>query len=317
MRTQRPSSWWTPRPPTVAIEIASRRVTVVKIAGGTAQPVVAAYASEPLAPGVVVPGLSGTNIAQPKTVVETLQRAIERAGLGAVKRAALILPDSVARVSLLTFEQIPQRAADFSEVVRWQLRKATPFPLEEAQLSYFPTSVAGPSGTTVATIVARRDVIAEYEALALSAGIHAGLVDLASFNVMNAIVGGGQAPPGDWLLVHLGAEGTTVAILRGSDLLFYRHRTAVDEEPLRAIVHQTAMYHEDRLGGGPFGRVWIAGGASADAARREIGDRLGVAAEAVDLPTVSLAGDRGRVSPEVLDALAAPLGILMRERKAA
>ena len=94
----------------------------------------------------------------------------------------------------------------------------------------------------MAGVVSRRDVVAEYEAVAAAVGIHAGIVDLASFNVMNAIVGVGGQVAGDWLLVHLAAEATTLAILRGDQLMFYRHRTAVDEEPLGALVHQTAMY---------------------------------------------------------------------------
>src|SRR4029079_19524764 len=108
---------------------------------------------------------------------------------------------------------------------------------------------AAAGANTVAAIVARKDVIAEYESIATAAGIHAGIVDLASLNVMNTVVGAGAASSGDWLLVSLAAEATSLAIGRGSSLLFYRHRTAVDEESLSSVVHQTAMYHQDRLGG--------------------------------------------------------------------
>ncbi len=146
-----------------------------------------------------------------------------------------------------------------------------------------------------------------------AAGVHAGIVDLASFNVMNAVVaarGASRRPSaariagasrGDWLLVCLAHEGTTIAILRGEQLMFYRHRASIDEEPLSALVHQTAMYHEDRLGGSAFARVWLCGAALADVGaervRREIGDRLGVAAETVDVrPAGEPAGSRGRVA---------------------
>jgi Tfp pilus assembly PilM family ATPase len=270
-----------------------------------------------------VPALSGVNIPDPAVVADAVRRAFERAGLGSPRRAALIVPDSIARVSLLRFEQVPAKPADLDQLVRWQLRKATPFPLEEATVDHVVANTQD-GGTTLAAIVARRDVLAQYEAVATAARVHAGVVDLASFNVMNTVMSAGaEAGPersrGDWLLVHLAHEGTTIAILRGTALLFYRHRLAIDEEPLTALVHQTAMFHEDRLGGGRFERVWLSGAAHADGApvsvRAELGERLGVAVETVDVRRAASfrmeTADQG-----ALDALTAPAGALLRERVA-
>ena len=314
----RGSSWLAAAPPTVAIEIASRRVTVAGLGGSATHPVVTAQASEPLPEAAVVPALSGVNIAQPDAVTGALTRALARAGLTSTRRAALIVPDSLARVSLFPLEQVPSRADELDELIRWQLRKAMPFPIDGAQISHFTASTVGTT-TTVAAVAARREVIAEYEGIAAAAGIHTGLVDLASFNIMNAVVGAGAAPAGDWLLVHLAAEATTLAILRGDALLFYRHRTAVDEESLGSLVHQTAMYHEDRLSGGAFERVWVSGGGlGTDSARKEIADRLGVPASTVDVRSAAALPDRTSEPPaELLDALAAPIGILIRDRKVA
>jgi len=235
------------------------------------------------------------------------------------------VPDTVARVSLLPFQQLPPRAADVDQLIRWQLKKSTPFPIEEAQVSHFDAHTD--AGTrTLAAVVARRDVIAQYEAVATAVGIHAGLVDLSSFSIMNALLSSGTAAQGDALVVCLAPEATTLAILRGRDLMFYRHRAVVDEEPLSALVHQTAMYHEDRLGGERFGHVWLCGattsaatggGSPAEDVRREIAQRLGVGAEAVDVRTVASLRDRVDAGAGALDALAAPVGVLLRDRQAA
>ena len=308
------SSSFAPAPPSLAIEIASRRVTVVQVGRSSGGPTIAAHATEAIPPGAVVPALTGTNIADVAAVADPLKRALDRAGLRSARRAALLVPDGAARISLLTFEKVPAKAADFDQLVRWQLKKATPFPIEEAQVSYFPAH-ASSGHATFAAVAARRDVIAQYESVADAAGIHAGLVDLSSFNVMNAVMAAGAAANDDWLVVCLAPEGTTLAILRGTQLMFYRHRPSVDAEPLSALVHQTAMYHEDRLGGRKFGRVWLSGAAS-EQARREISERLGVRAEPVDVrPAASLRD--GAASAEVLETLAAPVGVLLRERKAA
>jgi Tfp pilus assembly PilM family ATPase len=318
--SRRSSGWLAPAPPGVAIEIAADRVTVAELTRSSGGPVVCAYATESLPAGLVAPALTGDNLPRPEEVVDATRRALNRAGVGSARRAALVVPDSVARVSLLNFEHLPGRASDLDQLVKWQLRKATPFPLDEAQLSYFVAHTE-PGASTLAAVVARRDVVTQYEAVTAALGIHAGIVDLASFNVMNALVSAGAAPAGDALLVCLAAEATSLAILRGPDLMFYRHRTAVDEEPLGALVHQTAMYHEDRLGGAQFARVWLCGGAlagrEADQVRREISDRLGVPAEAVDIRPAAGLQAKIAPTPDVLDALAAPVGVLLRERRAA
>ncbi len=109
--------------------------------------------------------------------------------------------------------------------------------------------------------------------------------------------------------------------MRGEKLMFYRHRASLDEEPLSALVHQTAMYHEDRLGGTRFARVWLAGaslaGGAASQARRDISDRLGVPAESVDVRPAAGLPSQVAPQPDVLDALAAPIGVLLRERRVA
>ena len=168
-----------------------------------------------------------------------------------------------------------------------------------------------PGATTVAAIVARRDVITQYEQAVLALGTHPGIVDLASLKVVNAVLAGGASPSGDWLLVNVAPESTVLAIIvRMGQLMFYRHRHAIDEEPLGALVHQTAMYHEDRLGGQKFARVWLCGSSWADAGgaaiHKEISQRLGVQAEPVDVRVSATLQDRIGARPDVLDAMAAP-----------
>ena len=313
-------SWLAPAPPAVAIEIAHRRVTVAELSVDATGPLVASYASQPLSPEAVVPAPAGVNVPDAALVAGAVRRAVEEAGMRMPRRVALLVPDSIARVSLLNFEQLPARAADLDQLVRWQLRKATPFPIEEARIVH-TLAHATADGSSIVATVARHDVIAQYEAVTAALGMQAGIVDLAGFNVMNAVMAAGNSPVGDALLVCLAHEGTTLAILRGRSLMFYRHRPAVDEEPLGTLVHQTAMYHEDRLGGSRFARVWLCGaalaGGGADRARRELGDLLGVAAEMVDIRPAAALRDRISPRPDVLDALAAPVGVLLRERKAA
>ena len=66
-----------------------------------------------------------------------LRRVFDRMGIRP-KRVALAIPDGVAKVSLLRFDKVPERARDLDELIRWQVRKAAPFSVEDAQLTYVP-----------------------------------------------------------------------------------------------------------------------------------------------------------------------------------
>jgi Tfp pilus assembly PilM family ATPase len=310
--------WFAPRPPTVAVEVTSRRVTVASVAGLPGRPAVAAYASEPLPAGVVTPGLAGPNITSVESVATSLQKALESAGLRGTRRAALVVPDAIARVSFVTLAQVPARPAELETLLRWQVRKSVPFPIDEAMTSHV-VAHRDAEGVTFGVVVARRSVVAEYEAVTDAVGIHAGIVDLTSFNVVNLVLASGT-PAGDSLVVSLAPEGATLVILRGAGVMFYRHRASgADDEPLGALVHQTAMYHADRLGGSRFQRIWLAGGGDAAArstAAVQIEERLGVTMQAVDVrPAVAV--QPAGLSALDIDALAAPVGLILRGGRAA
>lgn len=316
-------SFLSPAPPTVAVEIARHRVSAAAVAVRDSSLSVTAHASEPLPAGAVLPAMNVPNIADPKAVASALRRVFERMGTRP-KRVALAIPDGVAKVSLLRFEKVPERARDLYELVRWQVRKAAPFRIEDAQISYVP-SLKSPDGSTEFVVVmARRDIVREYEVACEEAGAQAGIVDLATFNVINAVLAGTQAPTDDWLLVHVTHEDATMAILRGDALVFFRNRIADGEAGLADMVHQTAMYYEDRLSGTGFGRVVLAGGGSpaaqggqdADYLRRALEQRLGINVDAVDPRSAATLMDRISANTELLDALAPLVGLLARERAA-
>ena len=77
---------------------------------------------------------------------------------------------------------------------------------------------------------------------------------------MNLLLAGDAAgtAPGDWLLVHVTPDASTMAIVRDGALLLFRHRPVDGEGSLSDLGHQTAMYYEDRLGGRGLSRAVIA-----------------------------------------------------------
>ena len=65
------------------------------------------------------------------------------------KRVALVLPDIVGKLSLVRFEQVPAKAQDLDQLIRWQVRKAAPFKIEDAQIAWVPGMVLPGGGRDV------------------------------------------------------------------------------------------------------------------------------------------------------------------------
>ena len=93
-------------------------------------------------------------------------------------------------------------------------------------------------------------------------------------SVEDTIIPGMAAP--DPLITRV---GIAIAI---PALIFYRHRGADGTESLTDLVHQTAMYYEDRLNGTGFRRVLVAGatqgpdGPAGAVQRRGVAGRAGL-----------------------------------------
>ena len=308
--------------PPAAIEIAAERVSAVSLDVRAGRPVITGYASEPLPDGALVPSLTGQNIHDQPAVAAAVVRVLEQ--VGRPRRVGLIIPDPVAKVSLVRFERVAARAAELDQLIRWQVRKAAPFAIEEAQVSY----VAGArtdEGQEFVVAVSRRQVIDEYEAVCAMAGAHAGLIDLSTFNVANAVLAGSPAPTGDWLLVNLAPDWASIAIMRGPHLIFFRGRGADGDGTLVDLAHQTSMYYEDRLQGQGFTQVLVCGAATAgerhavdvDNLRRSLETRLSAPFTLVDPRTAAALADPVPAGPALLDTLAPLVGLLVRDLEAA
>ncbi|MGB7220542.1 MAG: pilus assembly protein PilM [Vicinamibacterales bacterium] len=310
--------------PNVAVEIAATHVSGAVLDWRGREPVVSAHAIEPLPPGVLVSSLTTANLHDRPAVAGALRRVLAR--LGRPRRIGLIVPDLVAKVSIVKFEQVPARANELDELVRWQVRKSAPFAIEEAQVGYVAGQRA-PDGQEFIVSLARRDIVEEYERLAADAGAHAGIIDLTTFNVINAVLAGSPASTADWLLVNVTPEYATIVILRGPHLMFFRNRAADTEGTLGDLVHQTAMYYEDRLKGDGFARVILCGGSSGrdagsgrpvdpmdamDHVRRSLEQRLATTVQTVDPRTAAALTDRISVGSALLDTLTPLVGLLVR-----
>ena len=146
-----------------------------------------------------------------------LGRVLSQIG-GRPGRVALVVPDGAAKVSLVKFDKVPAKAEDLGQLIRWQVKKSVPFPLEQAQVTWTRGATDAAGGVEFVVAIARRDIIEEYEAVCQAANAQAGLVDLATLNLINlaliadpSLAGGAGARGGG---VHDGSRGSGVRACR-------------------------------------------------------------------------------------------------------
>lgn len=313
------ASWLASPPPSVAVEITATRVLAVVLGEHGAGRTVAGYAVEPLTAGLATPALNAPNVHDERGLTSAIDGVLQKVGSRS-RKIALVLPDSVAKVSLVRFEKVPAKLQDLEQLIRWQVRKAAPFRIEDAQVSWQDAAPLPGGGREFLVTVARRDVVESYERVCDGAGVYAGLVDIASFNQINAVLAAAPVN-GDWLLVNVAADYATLAVVRDEHVISFRNRSTGGIGDLPDLVHQTAMYHEDRLGGGGFARVVLAGASvigaeDAERFRRLLEERIGMPVEVMDFRPAAELRDRIVASAELLDLLAPAVGVLLRDRVA-
>ena len=303
--------------PSVGVEIAADCVTGVALAWVKSTPKIIGHAGVRLPVGALEPAAAAANLVDREVVVDAVRQVLKKLPRR-VTRIGLVVPDKVAKVSFVKFDQVPGKPADLARLLAWQVRKAVPFRVEDAQLASTPGARLPGGGQEFVVTLIRRDIVEEYEGVCNSAGAHAGLVDLATFNLVNAATA--MSPPSyaDWLLLHVGHVDSTLAIVRGQDLIFFRNRPTRTEGELADLVHQSAMYYEDRLEGRGMARAVLVrtaeGSVPSESVRRTLEERLG--AEVDGLASARVTSALG-VDSGALDPLAAPLGLVVREHLSA
>ena len=311
------SSLLVPSPADAVIEIGPEAVSAATFTPRGKEALVQGCVVEPLPPGAVSATLMTPNIIDRPAVVGRLRAALGRL-TSKPRRVALLLPDPAARVSLVRFDRLPGRAEDLDQLVRWQVKKAAPFPIDDTLLSYVPSASTPDGGHEFLVVAARRDVVRGYEAICEELDMHAGLVDLTTFGLVNACLAVAGSRTTDWLLVHVRPAYTSVAIVRSGSVIFFRNLAGEDAGALVDVVHQTTMYYQDRLAGNGFSQVLLTGvggpAGTLDDVRHNLETRLGVNVHRVDPARVVAFADRIGATPELLAWLAPLAGTWLRMR---
>jgi type IV pilus assembly protein PilM len=200
-----------PHPP-LAIEISPDRLAAVR---WTHTGSVDGFAVELLPPGALVPSAVETNLVDSTALRTAIADACSRLN-AKDEDAALLLPDPVIRVFVQHFQEFPRSPKEALPMLRWKLKKSVPFEVNETVLSYV-RQAPRQDGVDVVIAVARLRIVREYEALAESVGLRAGVILSSSLAAMALLR---EHRP--TLLVRVSNTTLTTAVLREDMLCVYR-----------------------------------------------------------------------------------------------
>ena len=231
-------------------------------------------------------------------------------GNGAQRRAkaALVIPDYAARLSVLDFEELPNDLEQTIALIRFRLRKSVPFPIDEAHVSC-SLQWSDPQQKKLEVLAAAiaRPVLEEYETLLRGRGFLPGLVvpsSIAALPLCSQPSRGREgadalqastltlfAKLGGSVLSILLIESGLVRVVRCVDLTCEENSPEDEPAVITTLVQQTLAFAEDELAQ-PVKRLLLCGfGGMVDELRPAFECDFGVSCE-------PLPSRRGQATPE-------------------
>lgn len=249
------------------------------------------FARALLEPGALVPSPFEPNLVRSGEVREALAQVAHTLGTNG-RRASLLLPDGLARTTLLE----SARGVDPVEYARFRLAQGLPYPASEAVIDALPLG----GGRFLAAAV-RRSVIAAYEAAAAATGFTQERLDLTPLAALTGLLRQGTGP-NRIVDVVLGDVALSIAAFEGGLLRVFRsrRRDPGPEEPKRLF--EEAQRTAALTGGDGAPRLRIVG----NGARRLLG-QLAAAGHAAE-PGWQLPGEELPVEAVELAWLGSVLG---------
>jgi type IV pilus assembly protein PilM len=254
--------------PPVAIEIDRGQMTLVRLTRKRkTRPVLESFRIQAAPEHAVGATIFRPNLGSLEELTGQARALFETSGTKPGK-VSLILPDNLAKVSIVTLPERPATRKQLREMLRFKLRRSVPFRLEEAVISSWVLPGAGPE-LNVLVAVMMRSVVEQYEAAFEAAGARPGLIDLCTpslFNLVRPALAKAVAGGSDAALLNCTRNYFTLMIVRADRVVFFRCKTYAGGEEddasgrLAVMARELASslsYYTEKLGGSGVGTVFV------------------------------------------------------------
>jgi hypothetical protein len=262
-----------PRLPAVACEISRQAVSMVRLDSKQSN-VIDRFAVIPLPPGLIVPSLTKPNIASVPDFVTAMKSAIAKAEAKSMKMS-LAIPDASAKSAIYVMDTLPSSESERQQLLKWKLKKAVPFNVEESHLSYWEKKTSNGKHVLL-TVCICREVLNQFEDAFQKMGIQMGYVTLSSFAAVEFLAHfDPEAIQKSVLLLRLGATDTSSLIMQEGRVSFFRHseRNGYEEPALAPTtpkptqtpyqeiydeLYPCVIYYQDKLSSQPLAKIYVA-----------------------------------------------------------
>jgi len=191
---------------------------------------------------------SEENVLRPESMARVVREVTGEAGGRKRRTAAVILPDYAGRTTVLDFDSFPSKEEEQETLVKFRLRKAVPFDIDSASVSYFAQSRSGSKKIDVVASSISLETLARYEAPFRAAGLHVGFVTTSMMAALNAV-----PTVGCQVVVKLNGNVLALAVTDGGALRLLRTIELPEASPDAIAEHliPTLTYIEDEWGKKP------------------------------------------------------------------
>lgn len=248
-----------------------------------------AYAERALPAGLVVPSSSFPNIRNEAAFTRILADVV---GPRPPRRARLVVPDRSVRMHVLNTDAVVPQGPDLRQFLVWRLRDTLAFEPRDARVAYMPAPNGLPNRLMAITLVAREQVIAQYERAVGTMGARVAHVAPAACHLFNlAGLDAGESQAGIHGFLVLSIESVTF-ILSSAGIPHYTrtfprpavtdvepsptprspgegHTTSPPATDISALIQEVArtIHHAvEEAGLGPPARIFLAGEMGRDGA---------------------------------------------------
>jgi len=199
----------------------------------------------------------GTHVEFAKLPHDAIRQVVPPdAGAKKRRQAAVLLPDSSARISVLDFDSFPDSAEEQLSLVRFRVKKTIPFDIDSAAVSHYRQPGVNRKGKIeVVAVTVPLEILARYEALFRNAGFHPGDITVSALAALNLC-----HDPEPAIVAKLAEKTLTLMVVAEGKLKLFRCLTleTANEDEILSVLQPTLAYAEDELGA-PVKRILACG----------------------------------------------------------
>ncbi len=241
----------------VALEFSSAAVVGARVESRRGKVELRSLVSEPLSDGAFAPSLEDPGFVVREEIRDAVKRVLAKVGALPMARAAIVVPDAVARFRLFAQDEVQAELKKRDEIVAFRMQKLLPFAAGDLRvISAWPRSSAEP----VLAIGFSAAVLAAYEQVGEAFDLDVGSVETSSMALLRGLSISGPKTSGDILLVRHDPRWMTLTLTRDGwpvSIRSFDEEVARNPDEVRKEIASTAVFWRDRLAGTALSAAYL------------------------------------------------------------